>query len=107
MQCAYILGALIAPALLCSCLYKGDIPPTAKIDGAIESVSSGDLHAAMLRFNEWISEVGPPQPVHRIHVVSANRIDIHYSIGGQGTPEECRSIERINGRWRITNICGT
>src|SRR5438270_38024 len=108
MQNANRAASVIASALLCSCLYNGDIPPSAKVDGAVESVSSADLHAAMLKFDEWISEVGPPQPVYRIHVVSVDRIDIHYKIAPEPTvPEECRSIERIKDKWRIGNICHT
>jgi hypothetical protein len=62
----------------------------------------------MLTFNKWISEVGPPQPVYRIHVVNSNRVEVHYKISpGPNIPEECRSIEKIKGTWRIGNICDT
>jgi hypothetical protein len=83
----------------------GDIPPTAKIDGAVGSVSSADLHAVMLKFNEWIS--WPPQPVYRIHVANADRIDLHYQVAPGPYPEECRSFDRIKGKWRIGDICAT
>ncbi|PYJ78157.1 MAG: hypothetical protein DME69_09180 [Verrucomicrobia bacterium] len=94
MRHVNIAAALVASMLLCSCLYNDDIPPTAKIDGAVGSVSQADLHAVMLRFNEWISEVGHPQPVYRIHVVSPDKIDIHYQIApGPHYPPECRPFE--------------
>ena len=108
MRCFSFSATLLAPVLLWSCIYNGDIPPTAKIDGAIGSLSSTDLRAAMLRFNEWISEAGPPQPIYRVHVVNANRVDIHYRLAvGPSYPEECRPVVRIKGKRRIGDICDT
>ena len=108
MRHVNIAAALVASMLLCSCLYNDDIPPTAKIDGAVGSVSQADLHAVMLRFNEWISEVGHPQPVYRIHVVSPDKIDIHYQIApGPHYPPECRPFDRVKDKWRLGDICDT